>query len=172
MKRPYMIDQEAKLKPSDGKAIVNFIRPSGYGKAAKATIWDGDKLIGVSFGEQRFQYECEPGKHLFLSWSEYKSPVEADLLPNRVYYVLIRIRTGWWRARMHLVPVNTQHELWEKTLSWNSSLPNYSFDMQHLAVAENESKQKILDYLRYYEDEVKGTKHVIYLRPEDGVSPE
>jgi len=171
IKRPYMIDVEPKLKPSEGKALVNFVRPSGTGYAAKATLWDGDKLIGVSFGKQCFQYECDPGKHLFIAWSEYKSPVEAELLPDRIYYIVLRIRMGWWRARIHQVPINKEHPLREKALAWQRSLPNRTFDQQRLATAEAESKSKIVEYLRYYESEVKGTKHVLFLRPEDGVTP-
>ena len=81
-----MIEQEPKLRPSEGKALVNYVRPSRYRYEEKANVWDGAKLIGMSFGRQCFQYECEPGKHLFIAWLQYKSPVEADLLPNRIYY--------------------------------------------------------------------------------------
>ena len=172
LKRPYMIDVEPKLKPSEGKALVNFIRPSGVGWMMKATVWDSDKVIGVSFAKQGFQYECEPGRHLFLAWSEYKSPVEAELLPDRIYYIVLRVTPGWWRARIHQVPVNKDHELWEEALEWKRSLPNRTFDEQHLATAEAESKSKIVEYLRYYESEVKGTKHVLFLRPEDGITPD
>ena len=172
MKRPYMTNQPAALKPSEGKALVNFMRPSGYARAASFSIWDGDKLIGMSFGKESFQYECDPGKHLFITWSEYKSPLEADLLPNRVYYVLLRIRMGMWRGRLHFIPINKEHELWNETLSSYSLLPNYAFDRQYLVDLENKNKQKILDYLNSYDNEVKGTKHVNYLRPEDGVNLE
>ena len=168
-KRPYMTPQPAKIKPSEGKALVHFIRPSGYGRAAHFTIWDGEKLIGESWGKESFQYECDPGKHLFITWSEYKSPLEADLLPNRVYYVLLRIRMGMWRGRLHFVPLNPRHELWNETLTSYRNLPNYTFDRRHFAAIESENKQKILEYLIYYENDVKGSKHVNYLKPEDGV---
>lgn len=171
-KRPYMIDQAPKLRPSEGKALVNFIRPSRTGGLAKSTIWDRDKLIGVSFGKQYFQYECDPGKHLFIAWSEYKSPVEAELLPNRVYYIILRIRMGWWRGRIHQVPINPQHELWQDALVWQRELPNRGFDERQLEIAEAEGKEKITAYLQSYETEIAGTKHVQYLRPEDGVIPD
>ena len=64
-----MIEQEPKLRPSEGKALVNYVRPSRYRYEEKASVWDGAKLIGMSFGRQCFQYECEPGKHLFIAWS-------------------------------------------------------------------------------------------------------
>ena len=173
LKRPYMIEQEPKLRPSEGKALINFVRPSTYRYEEKASIWDGDKLIGISFGAQCFQYECEPGKHLFIAWSQYKSPVEADLLPDRIYYIALRSRFTWgFRARIHQVPINKEHRLWGKVLDWQRSFPNRAFDRQQLATAEAESKSKIVEYLRYYESEVKGTKHVLFLRPEDGITPD
>jgi hypothetical protein len=170
IKRPYMIDQSPKLTPSEGKALVNFVRPSAAGYAAKATVWDGDKLIGVSFGKQYFQYECEPGRHLFLAWSEYKSPVEADLAPNKTYYIVLRVRPGWWRARIHQVPINKEHPAWGETMQSIVTLPHRTFDQPTLAAAEAESRPKILDYLKYYEETVKGTKHALVLRPEDGIA--
>ena len=165
----YMIVREPISSPGEGKAVVNFLRPSGYGALANATVWDGDKLIGISFGKQRFQYECAPGKHLFIAWSEYKSPVEAELLPNRVYYIVLRIRMGFWRGRIHQVPLNKEHPLWENVLTWQQTVPNYTVDPQAFAAVEAQGKPNILEYLKNYESKVKGTKHVLYLRPEDGI---
>jgi hypothetical protein len=168
----YRTLQEPIQEPAEGKVIVNFLRPSGYKGGAKATVWDGDKLIGVSFGRMYFQYECNPGKHLFVSWSEYKSPVEAELLPNRVYYIALRIRVGWWRGRLHQVPLSPHHELWSSALTWEKTLPNYTFDQTYLAKEEAKGHAKITEYIQYYRTEVEGTKHVQYLRPYDGISRE
>jgi hypothetical protein len=165
----HMIKQEPLQKPSEGKALVNFLRPSSTGGAAQVTIWDNDKLIGYTAGKMAFQYECDPGKHLFISWSEFKSPVEAELLPNRIYYIVLRIRMGWWRARLHQVPVNPQSEMWQDALTWQKTLPNYTPDQGALAQIEAENHAKIMEYLQHYQTEVAGTKYVQYLRPEDGV---
>ncbi len=171
IRRPYMVDQPVKMAPSAGKALVNFVRPSGTGYAAKATVWDGDKLVGVSFGKQSFQYECEPGKHLFIAWSEYKSPVEAELEADRVYFIALRVGMGWWRGRIHQVPVNKSNPLWPEVVSALKTNPNRGFQTSAIAEAEAEGKAKIREYLSYYDKEVKGTKHVSYLNRQDGVSP-
>jgi len=157
------------LKPSEGKALVNFLRPASVGGAVSITIWDGDKLIGVPRGKQTFQYECDPGQHLFISWAEFKSPVEAELLPDRVYYIVLRVSPGFWRLRLHQVPVHPGHPLWEDALNWQKTLPNYEFDRSVLAQIAAENKAKIQEYLEVYKTKVAGTKHVQYLRPEDGV---
>jgi hypothetical protein len=157
------------LKPSEGKALINFLRPASVGGAVSITIWDGDKLIGVPRGKQAFQYECDPGQHLFISWSEFKSPVEAELLPNRAYYIVLRVRMGFWRLRLHQVPVHPGHPLWEDALNWQKTLPSYEFDRSVLAQTAAENKAKIQKYLEAYKTKVAGTKYVQYLRPEDGV---
>ncbi len=79
---------------------------------------------------------------------------------------------GVWRARIHQVPVNPQHELWQKALAWQKTLPNYTTDPSALAQVEAKAHPKILEYIQYYHTEVEGTKHVQYLRPEDGVPVE
>jgi hypothetical protein len=165
----YMIPQEPIHQPTEGKAIVHFIRPSSFGGAVQATVWDNDKLIGVTTGKMQFQYECDPGKHLFITWSEYKSPVEAELLPDRVYYIVLQTRMGFWRARIHQHPVNSQSELWQDTMTWKQTLPNYVPDPAAIAPVEAKAHPKIIDYLQKYHTEIAGTKHVKYLRPEDGV---
>jgi hypothetical protein len=166
--KKYMIQQSPMAVPGQGKALVNFMRPSFFGKAVSVSLWDGDKLIGKIYGQQAFQYECEPGKHLFIAWSEYKSPVEAELLPDHAYYIVLRTRMGGWRARIHQVPINKNHELWQEAQQWRQSLPNFTFDPAMISAMEAESRTKINEYMQYYEREVKGTKHVLYLRPEDG----
>ena len=129
-------------------------------------------LLMITTGKMGFQYECDPGKHLFISWSEYKSPVEAELLPGRVYYIVLRTRMGWWRARIHQVPVNPHHELWSSALTWQKTLPNYAPDPAAIAPVEAKAHPKIINYIQKYHTEIEGTKHVQYLRPEDGVPME
>jgi hypothetical protein len=153
-----------------GKVLVNFVRPSSFGYAAKATVWDGDKLIGVSFGKQSFQYECEPGKHLFVAWSESKSPVEAELEVDKVYFIALQIRMGRWRGRIHQVPVNKRSDIWGEVVTALKINPDRGFQASALAEAEAEGKPKIREYLKLYDTEIKGTEHVSYLMPDDAVS--
>ena len=76
------------------------------------------------------------------------------------------------RQRIHQVPVSKEHPLWEDALMWHDVLPNYTCDQETLAAVEAKSKQKILVYLEKYEDEIKGTKYVQYLKADDGVPPQ
>ena len=93
-------------------------------------------------------------------------------MPNRVYYLILRIRPGRWRARLHHVPVNPQHEMWRDALTWQKTLPSYKPDPAALAQIEAKNHPKIIDYLQKYPTEVAGTKYVQYLRPDDGIPME
>jgi len=46
-------------------------------------------------------YEGDPGKHEFASISEGGALLDAELLPDRIYYVQLAIHMGAMRARSH-----------------------------------------------------------------------
>jgi hypothetical protein len=57
-------------------------------------------------------------------------------------------------------------------LTWQKTLPNYAPDPAAIAAVEAKAHPKIIKYLQKFHTEVAGTKHVQYLRPEDGVPME
>ena len=165
-KHTLYIKQEPKPGPSEGKVLVNFVRPHGIGSATRVEIWDSDKLIGISRGAHCFQYECDPGKYLFIAWSGYGSPVEANLASNRVYYILLRNRLG--EKSIYQIPLNRQHSYWKETLEWQRTLTNYAYDQEALAYNEGWNKATIQNYMLNYK--TAGRKEPIgQLRAEDGV---
>ncbi len=169
-KHTLYIKTEPKPKPSEGRVLVNFVRPHGIGSATRVEIWDGDKLIGISRGEHCFQYECDPGKHLFIVWSGGGSPVEANLAPNRVYYILLRNRPG--ERSIYQIPLNEQHSFWEETLEWQRTLPNYTYDEETLSYHEGWNRVTIQKYMKTYKTSGAMTEPIGKLRPEDGVFPD
>ena len=164
---PY-IKQDPKPGPIEGKVLVNFVRPHGIGYTTRVQVWDGAKLIGISSRAHSFQYECNPGKHLFIVWSGQGSPVEANLAPNRVYYILLRNRPG--TKGIYQIPLNKQHSLWEEALDWQGILPNYTYDQETLAFEEGENRTAIQNYILNYKNVGVMTEPIGKLSPEDGVS--
>jgi hypothetical protein len=76
--------------PSSGKAKVVFVRPVTFPVMVDFTInlHEGDRLIGRLPRASYCDYECEPGRHVF-SWTEASvAMLDADLLPDRIYYVV------------------------------------------------------------------------------------
>ncbi len=110
---PYMQEAEPiNIKPSPDKALVYFMRPSGFAFGIHFQIWDRYKLMGLSQAKSYFAYECEPGKHLFIGIAENKRAVDADLEAGKIYYIITQVKMGGWKARMAFIPVTRDSEYW------------------------------------------------------------
>jgi hypothetical protein len=93
-------------RPSEGKALVFFTRPSSYGGAIQATIYDGETYVGTVSGGTHVAYETTPGTHLFMVIGESADFMQAELLPDKTYYAGVHARMGVWKARFSFVPFN------------------------------------------------------------------
>ncbi len=97
---------QEKVSPEKGKALVVFLRPSNYGGAIQATVFDGAKYIATVSAGTRVAYQAKPGKHTFMVVSEAADFMGANLKVGKTYYSLVQARMGFWRARFSLAPVN------------------------------------------------------------------
>lgn len=107
---PHMtiVQDQAELKPDSGKALVVFVRPSKYGGAVQATIYDGTQYIGTVSAKTKVAYQAEPGEHMFMVVGESADFMKADLAEGKTYYAKVQARMGVWKARFSLVPENGQ----------------------------------------------------------------
>ncbi len=135
-------------KPSRGEATVVFVRASKLMSGLPLALHDGEKIIGVVKGGNCAVYSASPGKHIFDAFIKKGAGmdgrnrymfIDADLAPNRTYYILVRpyviyfagvftdlepIRNGnehWnnlpdWLSKCSVTEVN------EKTLSWDEKM--------------------------------------------------
>lgn len=95
------------IVPEKGKALVIFARPSLFGGAIQATVFDGDKYIATVSAGTHVAYQAKPGKHTFMVVSEAADFMGAELVAGKTYYSLVTTRMGLWRARFSLKPVNS-----------------------------------------------------------------
>lgn len=111
------------MKPADGRALVAppgensrvvFLRPSSFGGAIQAALFDisGEetRFIGVSSTGTQVVHDVAPGRHRFMVVSEAADFMEADLAPGRTYYAVVTPRMGAWKARFSLWPIKTASE--------------------------------------------------------------
>lgn len=84
--------------PAPGKSKVVFIRPGHFAYAVHFGVHDGERLIGESSSSEYFAYECDPGHHVFSTSMDNLSFLDADLLPDRIYYVRVEAVMGMWIA--------------------------------------------------------------------------
>ncbi len=163
----YMKPAESLLSPTNEKALVRFMRPSGLGWAINFNIWDGEKVIGNCVAKAQFDYLADPGKHLFVAISENKAFIEAELEAGKTYYVLTQVRMGAFKARVGLVPVTKGSEFWDKVKEYESALNKLQPDPMLLKTWEDANKDKIKAVLTKIES-LKGSDDWKKLRPEDG----
>jgi hypothetical protein len=84
--------------PSPGKSKVVFLRPGSFAFAVHFGIHDGEQLVGKSSSSSYFAYECDPGHHIFSTSMDNVAFLNADLLPDRIYYVRVKAIFGTWIA--------------------------------------------------------------------------
>jgi hypothetical protein len=95
--------------PEPGKALVVFVRPSGFGFAIQSSVFaindNSSSLIGILAAKTKIAYQAEPGKHLFMVIGENADFMSATLEANKTYYAQVAPRMGLWKARFALEPV-------------------------------------------------------------------
>ena len=96
--------------PAEGKSLVYFVRSSGTGALVNFKYFDGNTYLGKFSGLNYFILECEPGKHVFWVTSENRDFVEADLLPDKVYFIEVRPTVGAVKAAVKLFPVAADNQ--------------------------------------------------------------
>jgi hypothetical protein len=97
--------------PSPGKSVVYFARTSGMGAIVNFTYCDSASLIGRFSGPGYIRYECEPGHHFFWARSENRDFVEAELAPDKVYFILAYVGMGAVKASVDLIPLNPAKDI-------------------------------------------------------------
>jgi hypothetical protein len=164
----YMKPSESLLAPTNEKALVRFMRPSGFGYAINFNIWDGEKVIGNSVAKSQFDYLTDPGKHLFVAIAENKAFLEADLEAGKIYYILTQVKMGAWKARVGLVSVTRGSEFWDKVKEYENELSKLQPETAALKLWEDKNKPKIQAILGEYETTLKTSESWPKLNPADG----
>jgi hypothetical protein len=93
-------------QPSPGKALVNFHRPSSFGKPIGVPIFDiNGKMLVDMRGASLFQVVCDPGETVFIGWAEHVTVIKADLAPDKIYDVMVDVAPGWVTANIYFTPL-------------------------------------------------------------------
>jgi hypothetical protein len=91
--------------PSPGKTKVIFVRPTSNGHVDLG-VHDGERLVAKLSGKTYGVYECEPGQHLFSGSFGNLYILNANLLPDRIYYVkAVLIDQMWTSAFVKMTPL-------------------------------------------------------------------
>ena len=96
--------------PAPGPSVDDIVRTSIYGAALNFSYMDSATLIGRFPGPAYVRYECEPGHHLLWARSENRDYVEAELAPDKIYFILALVETGAIKAQVDLIPINPSRD--------------------------------------------------------------
>lgn len=123
-------DPSISYAPKSNEAVVVFMRPSKFGFAIDAGVFDVStpetKVIGIVSAAKKVAYRTKPGKHLFMVTGENADFMQADLKPGKTYYSLVNVRMGAWKARFSLGAVNRNIEAaklnaWKNGCRWTEA---------------------------------------------------
>lgn len=99
---------EGATGPQEGKAMVVFMRPASLGYNIQSSVFEikdnKPELIGIIAAKTKVAYQADPGQHLFMVIGESADFMNANVLPNKTYYVIVKPRMGAWKARFSIIP--------------------------------------------------------------------
>src|SRR5687767_5211073 len=79
-----------------GESLVVFMRPSGFGQAIAASVFDVSgpetKFIGIVNYGSKVAYAVKPGEHTFMVVSEAADFMQTKVAAGRTYYALVTPR--------------------------------------------------------------------------------
>lgn len=106
-----MLEQQQPI-PQGDEASITFFRTSSFGGMIQAPIAEetasGLELVGIASTDTKIRHVAAPGKHIFVVGGESGSLLDANLAPQKHYYVKVSPGFGWGKTRFTMVPVPPQ----------------------------------------------------------------
>lgn len=167
----YMRPAQVLLTPTEGKALVRFMRPYNFlGAARDYGVLDREKVIGSIPVDCQFDYLTDPGKHLF--WGGFggskKVFLEANLEAEKTYYVILVPAFSMLVPKIKFLPVKKDSEYWDKVLDYEKEFKKLEPDPERLKEWSKRFRQSIAEDVSYYEAVLKHRYQDFTLSPEDG----
>jgi hypothetical protein len=165
----YMHDASPSSAPGAGQAKVVVFRPSSFAGTTQFPIYeyaqDDATLMGFAESGCYFEYLCPAGRHLFLTWGEGEAFIEAELAPDKTYFVRCFARFGVITPRPAFSPVALGSEEMKILSEELKGLKCRELDACS-ADSYAEAKEERARKAKQSHDE--GRKAPRILRPEDG----
>lgn len=99
-------DDNRRGEPEEGHALVYVFRPATVGAAIKTWAFVDDDLMMVSKPKAYSFAQVPAGKHLFWTKSENTSAMELDVEAGETYYLQVKIKMGFNKARAKLLQID------------------------------------------------------------------
>jgi hypothetical protein len=116
-----MLQAERNGTPTQGNAMVTFLRPMDTGGEVAFDLWDGARFMGKLTKKTLLEQEVEAGEHYFMAKAANWSVMKADLKPGERYYVVARPAVSSTEIAVVLAPATLDSEASDLT-RWLSRL--------------------------------------------------
>jgi len=106
---------------ADDQAAIVFFRDTSFGGAIQAPVVEAKgadvSFVGIISANTKLLHKTTHGKHIYVVGGESSSMLEADLAPQKFYYVRVDPKMGFAKARFAFEPVLVADEKLQKALS-------------------------------------------------------
>lgn len=164
----YVIHDDTRINdtrtPAKGKALVYFVRTQRMGRVVPVQLMADGKPLGWIKRRTFIAREFEPGKHEMTALSAGAALLEAEFLPDRIYYVKVAITMGFSRLYSHFEVVRAGSEAMKEFMKVKAKLREITTTAEGLAWYEKNRK----DIDEWIGRERRDRKATELLKPEDG----
>lgn len=130
-------------------------------------IWDGEKFIGALAGKTYFQYEADPGEHLFVAKGGNWSFVKANLQAGKRYYVFATLNIRPFYQNISFDPVKKENK------ELMADIQSYLVGLYPMSLIKGEYDDYVKDKIGEVKNEIQVFKTNRYeyktLDPQDGI---
>jgi len=153
--------------PAEGKAVIYFVRVSGYGGGASFEFFHQDKYIGVFKKKNYMRYECDPGEQLLWASSENKEFITTNLKEGETYIVIVDVIMGFWKAHVGLTPISVSDT---ESFDRSKELINKKEPIVTPEAKIEEMNKKLKDFiaeeLKHYDEVTKHERNFKHISPD------
>ncbi len=159
--------------PAEGKAVVYFVRVSGWGGVYSFEYFHQNKYIGIFKKKNYMRYECDPGEQLFWASSENKEFITADLKEGGTYIVIVNIIMGAWKARVGLNPISVNDkDLFERAKELINKKKPVITPEAKIEKMNKKLKSFISEKLKMYDEVWKNEKNFKHISADMAIPPD
>jgi hypothetical protein len=155
---PSMVEVAVPLPnlPRPGTAMVVFVQPSSYAEQDRFPIFDhAGQFLGDSLPVSWFAAELAPGEYAFFAEGENTAAARAALAADRTYFIEVSPKAGWFRRRVHLLPITPRAATWDLREEWlaesrgHRRIGGSRLDPEKIAEIMEDGRQAWADYGRF-----------------------
>jgi len=158
------------INPDSNKVAVYFVRKNIYSTSMRMNIFDGKQFIGGTVGGSFMRYECDPGKHMFWSWSEFnnhKVYLPATLEAGKTYIIEVFASRTTSKERklsgksireyiytLHIEGVKPQNKRQQQLVSFVKNRSSRSYPEKVIRRLNSEYELEIKDAFEHFTKEL------------------